>query len=203
VTPQTDRGEETRRRILAEAADAFADRGYGSTSLNDLVRSTGLTKGAFYFHFASKEELALEVFRSKHEEWHGKVLAALEEEDRAIDQLVAVMRTVTELIEADPSARCVGRLADELSREPQLASIVSGQFEAWVELSTELLRRAQKEGDVRADLDPAEVSEVAVAGFIGLEHVSGTRGLGDLPRWTARFTELLLDAIGARQRERA
>jgi len=203
VTPQTDRGEETRRRILAEAADAFADRGYGSTSLNDLVRSTGLTKGAFYFHFASKEELALEVFRSKHEEWHGKVLAVLEEEDRAIDQLVAVMRTVTELIEADPSARCVGRLADELSREPQLASIVSGQFEAWVELSTELLRRAQKEGDVRADLDPAEVSEVAVAGFIGLEHVSGTRGLGDLPRWTARFTELLLDAIGARQRERA
>lgn len=203
MTPQTDRGEETRRRILAEAADAFADRGYGSTSLNDLVRSTGLTKGAFYFHFASKEELALEVFRSKHEEWHGKVLAVLEEEDRAIDQLVAVMRTVTELIEADPSARCVGRLADELSREPQLASIVSGQFEAWVELSTELLRRAQKEGDVRADLDPAEVSEVAVAGFIGLEHVSGTRGLGDLPRWTARFTELLLDAIGARQRERA
>jgi len=203
VTPQTDRGEETRRRILAEAADAFADRGYGSTSLNDLVRSTGLTKGAFYFHFASKEELALEVFRSKHEEWHGKVLAVLEEEDRAIDQLVAVMRTVTELIEADPSARCVGRLADELSREPQLASIVSGQFEAWVELSTELLRRAQKEGDVRADLDPAEVSEVAVAGFIGLEHVSGTRGLGDLPRWAARFTELLLEAIGARQRERA
>lgn len=203
MTPQTDRGEETRRRILAEAADAFADRGYGSTSLNDLVRSTGLTKGAFYFHFASKEELALEVFRSKHEEWHGKVLAVLEEEERAIDQLVAVMRTVTELIEADPSARCVGRLADELSREPQLASIVSGQFEAWVELSTELLRRAQKEGDVRADLDPAEVSEVAVAGFIGLEHVSGTRGLGDLPRWAARFTELLLDAIGARQRERA
>lgn len=203
MTPQTDRGEETRRRILAEAADAFADRGYGSTSLNDLVRSTGLTKGAFYFHFASKEELALEVFRSKHEEWHGKVLAVLEEEERAIDQLVAVMRTVTELIEADPSARCVGRLADELSREPQLASIVNGQFEAWVELSTELLRRAQREGDVRADLDPAEVSEVAVAGFIGLEHVSGTRGVGDLPRWAARFTELLLDAIGARQRERA
>lgn len=203
MTPQTDRGEETRRRILVEAADAFADRGYGSTSLNDLVRSTGLTKGAFYFHFASKEELALEVFRSKHEEWHGKVLAVLEEEERAIDQLVAVMRTVTELIEADPSARCVGRLADELSREPQLASIVNGQFEAWVELSTELLRRAQKEGDVRADLDPAEVSEVAVAGFIGLEHVSGTRGVGDLPRWAARFTELLLDAIGARQRERA
>lgn len=203
MTPQTDRGEETRRRILAEAAEAFADRGYASTSLSDLVSATGLTKGAFYFHFASKEELALEVFRSKHEEWHGKVLAVLEREPRAIDRMVAVMRTVTELIEADPSARCVGRLADELSREPQLASIVNGQFEAWVELSTELLRRAQEEGDVRPDLDPAEVSEVAVAGFIGLEHVSGTRGVGDLPRWAARFTELLLDAIGTKQRERA
>ena len=203
MTPQTDRGEETRRRILAEAAEAFADRGYASTSLSDLVSATGLTKGAFYFHFASKEELALEVFRSKHEEWHGKVLSVLEREERAIDRMVAVMRTVTELIEADPSARCVGRLADELSREPQLASIVNGQFEAWVELSTELLLRAQEEGDVRADLDPAEVSEVAVAGFIGLEHVSGTRGVGDLPRWVERFTNILLDAIGTKQREKA
>ena len=202
MTPQTDRGEETRRRILAEAAEAFADRGYASTSLSDLVSATGLTKGAFYFHFASKEELALEVFRSKHEEWHGKVLAVLEEEERAIDRMVAVMRTVTELVEADPSARCVGRLADELSREPQLASIVNGQFEAWVGLSTELLRRAQEEGDVRADLDPAEVSEVAVAGFIGLEHVSGTRGVGDLPRWAESFTNILLDAIGTKQREK-
>lgn len=203
MTPQTDRGEETRRRILAEAAEAFAHRGYGSTSLNDLVRSTGLTKGAFYFHFASKEELALEVFRSKHDEWHEEVLAAIEREGRAIDKVVGVMRRVTELIEADPSARCVGRLADELSGDPRLASIVGGQFQAWVELSTELLQRAQEEGDVRADLDPAEVSEVAVAGFIGLEHVSGTRGVGDLPRWAQRFTEILLDAIGTKQRERA
>lgn len=168
--------------------------------MNELVRATRLTKGAFYFHFDSKEDLALEVFRWKQEAWQGKVAGILEEEGRAVDQMVAVMRTVTELIQADPSARCVSRLADELSGDPRLASVLNVQFEAWVEFSTELLRRGQTEGDVRRDLDPREVSEVAVAGFIGLEHVSGTRRVGDLPRWSERFTRLLLDAIGVKER---
>lgn len=198
MTPQTDRGEETRRRILADAAAAFAERGYVGTSMNDLVRSTGLTKGAFYFHFASKEDLALAVFRWKHEEWQSRVAEVLDEKARAIDQMVDVMHVVTVLVEADPSARCLNRLADDLSGDPQLASVIDVQFEAWVGFCAELLRRAQEEGDVRADLDPREVSEVVVAAFIGLEHVSATRSTRDLGRWSESFTRLLLDAIGTR-----
>lgn len=197
---QTDRGEETRRRILLTAAEAFADRGYAGTSMNELVRAAGLTKGAFYFHFDSKEHLALEVFRWKHEQWQRKVAEVLEGEAPAIDQVVAVMRTVTELVEADPASRSLSRLADELSSDPQLASVLDVQFGAWVEFSTALLRRAQDEGDVRTDLDPREISEVVVAGFIGLEHVSSTRGGNDLRRWSETFTLLLLDAIGTEER---
>lgn len=196
---RTDRGEETRSRILAAAAAAFAERGYAGTSMNELVRATGLTKGAFYFHFDSKEDLALEVFRWKHEEWQAMVAEAIEEGARALDQLVAVMGAVTECVEADPSARSLGRLAGELSGDPRLASVLDVQFRSWVEFSTDLLRRAQEEGDVRPDLDPREVSEVVVAGFIGLEHVSGTRGAGDLRRWSEALTGLVLDAIRAKE----
>jgi TetR/AcrR family transcriptional repressor of nem operon len=90
-TPVTQRGEGTRRCILDEAALSFARRGYAGTSLNDVIKATGLTKGAFYFHFSSKEALALEVFRHKHEEWAAHAMAAAARETRALDRSVTMM----------------------------------------------------------------------------------------------------------------
>lgn len=180
---------------MAVAAEAFADRGYAATSLNDLVRATGLTKGAFYFHFASKEALALEVFRSKHEEWGGKVLAEMGGHDRAIDRVIAIMRRVASMIEDDPSSRCVGRLADELCADPKLATMVNRQFDTWVDLSTDLLRRAQEEGNARADLDPRELARVVVASFVGLERVSGMRDDFDLTEQAELLIDLVLAAV--------
>ena len=198
MSPGLTKGEETRGRIIEKAAEAFADRGYAATSLNDLVGASGLTKGAFYFHFDSKEALALEVFRSRHEAWGGKVLATMSEHERAIDRLMGIMRTVGGMIEADPSSRCVGRLAEELSADPDLAPIVKRQFDQWVELSADLLRRAQEEGDARPDLDARAVSEVAVAGFIGLEKISGVHEM-DLGRLVETFVGLLTEAVRPRE----
>ena len=53
----TDRGTETRRRILEVAAEAFADRGYAGTSLNDVLRASGVTKGGFYWYFEDRAAL--------------------------------------------------------------------------------------------------------------------------------------------------
>jgi transcriptional regulator, TetR family len=56
---QAERKAQTRRLILDRAAEAFAQDGFAGTSLNDVIAGSGLTKGAFYFHFPSKEELAV------------------------------------------------------------------------------------------------------------------------------------------------
>ena len=87
----TDRGGETRRRILEVAAEAFADRGYAGTSLSDVLKASGVTKGGFYFHFPSKEALALAALRHKQEQWAGAVMAAVLQRPRAIDQLDAMV----------------------------------------------------------------------------------------------------------------
>jgi AcrR family transcriptional regulator len=49
--------EETRRRILDEATALFVERGYAGTSIRDISERLGMTKGALYYHFSSKEEL--------------------------------------------------------------------------------------------------------------------------------------------------
>ena len=56
------KGEQTRRRIIAQAATIFNQRGFEGGSLAELMQATGLEKGGIYRHFSSKEELAAEAF---------------------------------------------------------------------------------------------------------------------------------------------
>ena len=54
--------EHTRQRILAVAAHCFADGGYAATSIRDIARHVGVTVGAIYVHFPSKDRLLVAVY---------------------------------------------------------------------------------------------------------------------------------------------
>jgi len=56
------KAERTRQFILETVAPIFNKNGYSGTSISDLTKATGLTKGAIYGNFTNKEELALEAF---------------------------------------------------------------------------------------------------------------------------------------------
>jgi len=63
-----------RERLLESAKRLFSQKGYYATSVEDIVESAGLSKGAFYFYFKSKEEL----FKSLVEEMHLSIVKRLE-----------------------------------------------------------------------------------------------------------------------------
>ena len=191
----TDRGEATRRHILDVAAHAFADHGFNGVSLNEIVRESGLTKGAFYFHFPSKEALALDVFATKQEQWLAIVGDVLGRHPRAIDRLNAMLDCGCEMYEADASARVVGRLCVELSRVRKLAPRLTGYLTVWFDMVAELIRAAQAEGDARTDLDPRATAETIVSAFIGVEQVSDA--LTELGDFRARIENLRTFAMAA------
>src|SRR5216117_2644416 len=58
LVARQERAERTRGRILDAAAAVFDERGFSGASLSDILARAGVTKGALYFHFSSKEELA-------------------------------------------------------------------------------------------------------------------------------------------------
>ncbi len=69
------RGEETRARILEAAETGFAEHGYDSTSVAEICRRAEVSKGAFYHHFSSKQDLFLELLQH----WLGELDAQLGE----------------------------------------------------------------------------------------------------------------------------
>ena len=58
---KTTKGEQSKNKLVECAAQLFLQKGYNATGINDILAGTGLPKGSFYFHFASKKDLAVEV----------------------------------------------------------------------------------------------------------------------------------------------
>jgi AcrR family transcriptional regulator len=166
----TERGAATRQHLLAVATEEFLTHGYAGTSLSDLIRGAGITKGAFYHHFPSKEALAVEVVRTRQAEWATRVVQASAGHDHAIDELRTMAQVASDLKEQDKDqATSLQRLCAELAEDPELAPQIAGYCEAWIDTAAGLVGRAQLQGDIRADVDARQAAEVLIATFLGAE----------------------------------
>jgi AcrR family transcriptional regulator len=87
-------GLPTRERLLAAARELIEDGGYGSASVAAIAERAGVAAGTLYRHFASKEDLFVDVFRSVCAgEERAMLAAANETPGSAVDRLEAVLTT--------------------------------------------------------------------------------------------------------------
>lgn len=77
----------TRDFILQKVAPIFNKKGYAGTSLSDLTDATGLTKGAIYFYFTNKQELAVEAFKLNVKKVTSPLAAHLSQHVNSIEKL--------------------------------------------------------------------------------------------------------------------
>src|SRR3954449_31039 len=80
---QQERSETTTRQIVAAARARFRRDGFAATSIDAVVANAGVTKGAFYHHFETKDDLFEAVFIAEHEDLFGQILAAYGRSARA------------------------------------------------------------------------------------------------------------------------
>ncbi len=165
------RAEITRTRLIDTAAIAFAKHGLDGVSFSDLVKASGLSKGAFYFHFPSKEDLALTVFRTKQEELVGRLLADPTPETAA-DRLVVLFRRRAQLLREEPGLGCVTRLGSELNVRSSPGSTYAGFLDLALEGIAGIVREGQASGEFRADLDPDAMARVIFASVVGMDTLS-------------------------------
>jgi AcrR family transcriptional regulator len=170
--PVTPKGLATRAFILQTAAEVFAERGYADTTLSELIARSGMTKGAFYFHFVSKEQLAFAVLEEKHRKWLERVREQVLACPTAIEQFRALGPAMIRLHREDPSAHSASRLSRDLSGVPELADSIRAQTREWIELVAEIIARAQQDGAVPAHLNAHGFATVLVAATDGLKDLS-------------------------------
>lgn len=85
------KSDRTRQEIIEKAASLFNQRGFAGTSMGDIIKATGLSKGGVYGNFSSKEDIAVAAFRHAVEQVHQQVRARTRVIEHPIDKLKAVV----------------------------------------------------------------------------------------------------------------
>ncbi|MGW3954981.1 ScbR family autoregulator-binding transcription factor [Streptomyces sp. NPDC004752] len=187
------RAEQTRATIITAAADLFDRQGYESTSLSDIVEHAQVTKGALYFHFAAKEDLAHAIMELQSR--FARLLVA-EVDRRRCSSLESLIRTtfgIARLAVEGPIPRAGLRLATaDIAVRPPLRH----PFTEWLELANRKLLGAVKESDVHPDVDVEAVAHSLVCFFVGTR-VAGRSldPVGRLPRRIAEMWHLLIRSL--------
>src|SRR6187455_3105432 len=133
------RGEATRARLLDAAAATLASAGYHGTSYSELIAQSGLSKGAYYHHFPSKQELALAVYRDRQErviEASAKAVAGV---GSPLARLFALLRVRGALFARDRTLQCLPRLSTDFAKVPELSQKVAEGHRVPIELFRGLL----------------------------------------------------------------
>lgn len=162
----------TRDQILDAAARLIHLRGYHGTSLDDVLRESGVGKGNFYYYFRSKEDLGFAIIDRVVDRFLERTLEPAFG-DLTADPLDQVRAFLDRLLEAQRQRNCVGgcpmgNLASELSDvhegfRQRLAAI----FERWRVTLAATLERGRESGRLRADLDAASAAGFVVAALEG------------------------------------
>lgn len=157
-----ERAERTRNAILDAAAAVFDEYGFNGASLSDILAKAGVTKGALYFHFSSKEDLAHALVSEQF-----LVDRSLPSEaPTGIQTAIDLCHHMANALRTSVRVRAGIRLVIETGT---FADPTPDAYTTWIQTVRDHLVAAQERGDLKADLDPYVIARWVIASFTGIQ----------------------------------
>jgi AcrR family transcriptional regulator len=158
----TQRGAERRRQIMDVAAHRFAEHGYHPTSVADIVQAIGVGKGVFYWYFASKEALFVEILREAQTDLRRRQQQAIEDEPDPLGRIELGIRASLAWMGEN---RHLQQLFEFAATEEAFAAALRRGQEVALADTARHLKEAIVEGRI-PDADP-QVLANAILGVLG------------------------------------
>lgn len=181
-----------RMHIIAAAEQCFAQVGYRATSIPDICKAAGISVGALYTHFASKEAIveamAETSMRSKLETFRA---AAPQHSLRQARYLLDIVRQL-QGESGQRAARLDLDLWSEATRNPRLAKLIQASLRQMLNQLQTVVRQSQDDHELNPDLPARSVAHILLAVGLGLE-VQRALGLGAGTRGVQRAVDALLN----------
>lgn len=199
--PKQERARRTREQILAAAAATFEEVGYAAARLDDIARDAQVTKGALYFHFRSKADLARAVLDAHHARWDEIVREVTSRGSDPLTAIVALSFAIATNYRTNQVARAGVRLGNEYRL---IDAELPRPFVGWVARLAELLHAAEAEGLLAAGVDGEAAARAIVAAYFGLQEMSARLAGGrDIAERLREWWQLFLPALTGDERSRA
>ncbi|MDI5966997.1 ScbR family autoregulator-binding transcription factor [Streptantibioticus silvisoli] len=185
--PRQERAEQTRDAILNAAAEMFDEYGYAGASINRILERAGVTAGALYFHFKSKEALARAVMNAQSE----SIVPFLG--SKGLQRLVDITLIWSFQLQRDPMLRAGVRLTGE---QATFGLQDATPYQEWADIMTGILTESAENNELQAGVEPRELAEFVVEACTGMQmYASVVSGRQDLPDRAVRMWRLLLPGV--------
>ena len=146
----------TRMKILEAAYAEIHRHGFQGASIANILASTGLTKGALYYHFPTKHALGLAVVDEIIQERLSRLFfEPLRVSPNPVETLLAILENVPDRVhEFIPLGCPMNNLMQEMSPiDPQFRAHLSGVLNKWLTSIEQALQRGQAIGTLKSDMD--------------------------------------------------
>jgi TetR/AcrR family transcriptional regulator, transcriptional repressor for nem operon len=155
------KAERTRRLIIEKTAPLFNKKGFEGTSLADMEKATGLTKGSLYGNFRDKDEIASEAFRYSMQKVKALVRTKVQKAATYKGQLCAMLEFYAEYVFHPPVAGGCPLLNTAIEADDNRASmrrVVVKELAATIDFISSLLEKGIRAGEFRKDIQTRELA---------------------------------------------
>ncbi|MGV9252851.1 ScbR family autoregulator-binding transcription factor [Streptomyces sp. NPDC003697] len=180
-----ERARRTRDTLITAASTSFTTRGYQRTSVRDILRTAGTTRGAFYFHFASKEDIAGHILSLEETVWADLAEQTRGHDASGLQQLIDFTHTAFCRILSDPVTSAGVRL-----RLGDLDTAGNTPGDGGFVLLTEFLDTAWRQEELRPGIGPQTAMRFLTELFVGAHFLTRAE------QHPARFKERLAGLWG-------
>ncbi|MFJ9829590.1 ScbR family autoregulator-binding transcription factor [Streptomyces sp. NPDC101160] len=177
----------TREAIIRGAAEVFDEYGFSGASVSRIMKRAGVSQGAMYFHFKSKEDLARAVMNAQPE----TVVPRLD--SHGLQRIVDTTFVWAWQIQRDVLLRAGVRLTND---QDGTTGRDATPYVAWAQILEVTLREAQYDGELREFVDVGQLAEFLVGACTGMQmFANAVSGREDLPDRTVAMWRILLPGI--------
>jgi AcrR family transcriptional regulator len=187
----------TKDEIVLESLKLFSLKGFSNTSLRDILTATRISKGGFYNHFKSKEDLFLAVLAEAKKMWRQRNLANLDTVEGNINKLVRILKNFRDYYLKDfvnfPGGCIFITLSVELDdQNTHLSKKISDGFNRLMAMIKRYLDQAKDDGEINKNVSTTMVSEIIFNGILG---ASITFGMHKSEKQLNKTIKLLIDYL--------
>jgi TetR/AcrR family transcriptional repressor of nem operon len=164
--------------IIHESQKLFSLKGFGNTGINDIIEAAGTSKGGFYNHFASKEELFYEVLSEAQQIWRERVLTGIRDIDSPTERIIQICHNYKDRYLKDsenfPGGCIFITLSVELDdQNTHLAQEINQGFKGFRNLLKNIIMEGIQRGEFDKNTDPEDIARCLFTGMLGASVLYG------------------------------
>ncbi len=187
---------EVRQAVLDAAVAEFGQHGYATASLNRILVAAGLSKGAFYYYFDDKADLAAAVLERELARWQISEIKIGATADAFWPELERYMWQSLEQLRAAPASRdVITRLGAALAQDPALRERLMPLMAGSQQHLAQVWRRGQEVGAVRDDMPAGALIALAQSTKTSLSAAMLPNDRAPTDEELEAFTRMYLDML--------